>query len=248
MKRGSELRIGFFVFLDESVPFFFQLRTVFDGVPEMRKHLFWNVKTLVLGQAEISFCFFYGIFARSVGMGFRRSLLRHSKADDRVNADQRRLVLYLLRVLDRLFDGFQIVAVRDLRHVPAGRLETLCPVFGKREIGRTVDRDLVVVVEIDQIAELQMPGKRRGFVADAFHQIAVRADAVDKIIDDRKAFLIELCRKMCLGDAHPDTVRKTLSQRPGRYLDARRQNILRVPRRFRMKLAEIASISSSGRS
>ena len=83
-----------------------------------------------------------------------------------------------------------------------------------------------------------MAGERGGFVSNAFHQIAVRADAVDEMVDDREALAVELRFQVLLRDPHADAVREPLPERPGRYLDARRQNVFRMPRRFRMKLAE----------
>ncbi len=87
-------------------------------------------------------------------MRFDCALFRHSEADDRLDADKFRFVFDLLRVSDRVLDRLDVVAVLDLRNMPADRLETLRHVLAKREIGRAVDRDLVVVVEIDQIIEL----------------------------------------------------------------------------------------------
>ena len=75
------------------------------------------------------------------------------------------LSLIFCASLDRVFDRLDIVAVLDLGHVPADRLEPLRHVLAKREIGRAVDRNLVVVVKIDQIVELQMPGERSRFVS-----------------------------------------------------------------------------------
>src|SRR5580765_8623486 len=187
----------------------------------MSESFFWNIKMLVLRPAEISFCLTNGLLARSVRVCLARARLGHSKTDDRMHADDRRFVLDLLRVLDRGLDSLEIVAVLDLRDVPPRRLKSHRSVFGKRQIGRTVDRYLVVVVEINEISELEMTGERTGLVTNALHKIAVRTDAVDKIINDRKASFVKSCRKMRLRDTHPDAVCKTLTERPRRHLDTR---------------------------
>lgn len=144
-----ELGKFLFVFFNERVPLFFQLCAGFDGFAKMRRNFLRHVKMLVFVPAEISFRFFYRIFAGRVRMGFRGSLFRHSEADDRLYADELRFVLDFLRVLDRLFDRFEIIAVFDDRHVPAARFKAFRDVFGKRQIGRAVDRNAVVVVEIN---------------------------------------------------------------------------------------------------
>ena len=61
----------------------------------------------------------------------------------------------------------------DALHVPALRLEALLDVLAEGEIGAAVDRDAVVVVEIDQVAEPEVPGQRGGLGGDALHQVAV---------------------------------------------------------------------------
>ena len=70
--------------------------------------------------------------------------------------------------------------------VPAVRREAQRDVVGVRELGRAVDRDVVVVVDEHQPAELEVTGERRGLVADAFHEVAVAADAEDVVVARRR--------------------------------------------------------------
>ena len=65
--------------------------------------------------------------------------------------------------------------------MPTRRLEALRDVFAERQTGRAVDRDLVVVVQVDEVAEAEMTGERRRFVRDAFHQVAIGDDAVNDV-------------------------------------------------------------------
>ena len=53
----------------------------------------------------------------------------------------------------------EIVHVGDVQHLPTVGLEALGGIVGEREIGRSVDRDLVVVVESDQLAESVVTGR-----------------------------------------------------------------------------------------
>ena len=86
--------------------------------------------------------------------------------------DQRGLVGHGLRRHDGRVDGRHVVGV-DRLHVPAIRLEAQRHVVAVRKRGRAIDADVVVVVEIDQLAQLEVAGQRGRLVADAFFQVAV---------------------------------------------------------------------------
>ena len=89
--------------------------------------------------------------------------------------------------------------------MPAVRLEALRDVVAVRERGVAVDRDVVVVVDEHQAAELQVAGERRGLVADALHEVAVAADAEDAVVADLGA---EARAQVLLGDRDADRVRR----------------------------------------
>ena len=158
-------------------------------------------------------------------MGRRGSLLVGcAEADDRLAADQARPRVGE-RLLDRAADVIGIEAVA-LAGMPLRRPVARNHVLVARQFGRAVDGDAVVVPQHDQSAELQMPGKPDRLVVDAFHQIAVPGDDEGAMVDE----LVAVDRvQMPLGDRHPDRHRNALPQRPGRHLDARQLEILRVP-------------------
>ena len=60
---------------------------------------------------------------------------------------------------DRRVERVEVIDVGDAEDVPSVTLESAFHIVGERQIGRTVDRDMVVVVEADQLAELEMPGE-----------------------------------------------------------------------------------------
>src|SRR5689334_23788682 len=75
-----------------------------------------------------------------------------------------------------------------LRRPPRCTLFPYTTLFRSREIRRPVDRDPVVVVEPDQLAELQVTGERRGLVGDAFHEVAIGGQEIGVMVDeDRKS-------------------------------------------------------------
>ena len=80
-----------------------------------------------------------------------------------------------------------------------------------------------------------MASQRNGLLADAFHQVAVGGEHEGRVIDD---VLAELCGEVALGDCHPDRGGDALAERTGRRLDARRDEIFRMPRCQRADLTE----------
>jgi hypothetical protein len=55
-------------------------------------------------------------------------------------------------------DGVEVVAVLDVEHTPSVAREALADVLRERELRRTLDGDVVVVVEHRQAAEAQVSG------------------------------------------------------------------------------------------
>ncbi len=127
----------------------------------------------------------------------------------------------------------------ELHDMPAVRFEPLRDVVGVRELGRAVDRDVVVVVDEDHAPEAQVPGERRGFVADAFHQVAVAADPEDAVVAEIGA---EALAQVLLVDRESDRVREALAEGAGRDLDTLGVAVLRVTGSARGPLAELADV------
>ncbi len=80
-------------------------------------------------------------------------------ADDCPDTDHARLVLDGAAACERRIDRLDVVPVGHLVDIPAIGAVAGGDILGKGEIGRAVDRDVVIVVEHDQPAELQMSGK-----------------------------------------------------------------------------------------
>src|SRR5690606_18400563 len=102
----------------------------------------------------------------------------------------------------------------SLRSFPTRRSSDL---FGESDVCGPVDRDLVVVVVVDETAETQMTRKGSRLGRDALHQVAVRDEAEGPVIDE---ILAHPGPEMCLGDRHADPGAETLAERAGRHLDS----------------------------
>ena len=171
---------------------------------------------------------------RFVGVHLRRRAL----GDQRLAADEARPAVLELRRLDCGVDRLDVVPV-DVRHdVPPVRLEALRGVVGEPVPDVAVDRDAVVVVEDDQLAQAERPGQRADLVRDPLHEAAVADERVGVVVDDLEARAVELLREQALGERHADRVREPLPERAGGRLDAGRDAVLRVSRRHRAELAE----------
>lgn len=79
-----------------------------------------------------------------------------------LDLDDRRLVGHGLGFIDGLFNGGNVVVtVGNRKRVPAIRFEALQDIFGKGDCGVTVNRDVVVVVKSDKLAELPVTFEKR---------------------------------------------------------------------------------------
>ncbi len=144
------------------------------------------------------------------------------------------------RLADGGLEGVEVVGdLAEFDHVPAVGAEPFADVVVRGEVGRTVDGDVVVVEEADQVAEAEMARQRGGLVADAFHHAAVAGD------DERVVLLgvlAEADAQVTFGDRHADRVGEPLPERPGGDLDADGVARLGVSRGLRAPLPELAQV------
>ena len=98
--------------------------------------------------------------------------------------------------------------------------------------GRVVlDRDVVVVIEDDQVAELLVRGQRGRLTGDALFHAAIAHDHIYVVIEQRGAgrcVRIEQTTFATGGHGHTDTVGDALAQGPCGRLDAERVPVLGV--------------------
>jgi hypothetical protein len=141
---------------------------------------------------------------------------------------------------EQRIEVFRIVDVLD---VPAVRLEALALVLGRvGERGGSVDRDVVVVVDVDEPAQPQVPGDGGGLVGDAFHHVAVGADRVDPRVDELAPRAVVALGQEPLRDRDAHAVREALSERACRRLDAGGVPELRMPGCARAPLAKLLQV------
>ncbi|KAI3491949.1 hypothetical protein L1887_43658 [Cichorium endivia] len=160
-----------------------------------------------------------GLERGAVGGG--EALLLGAEADGGLYADDRGLVGDLLGLVDGLVEALEVlVAVEDVRDVPSVGEEALLDVLGEGAGGVAVDGDVVVVVEGDEVAELEVTGERGGLGRDALLQAAVTGEHVGGVGEEGEAVLVEGGGEVGLCDGETDRVGKALSEGAGGDLDA----------------------------
>jgi hypothetical protein len=161
-------------------------------------------------------------------------------ADDRLQDDERRLVGLALGGLDRgvqLGDVLDVLAGLlpvDRLDLPAVGLVALRDVLGEGDVGVVLDRDLVRVVDRDEVAEVLVTGEARGLAGDALLQVAVAGDHVHEVVERARAggrLGVEQAALVAgrVREAHRRG--QALTERARRDLDALRVAVLRVARR-----------------
>src|ERR1700683_4636050 len=93
-------------------------------------------------------------------------LVGASIGDMSPDLDEGRAARLRLRVMNGVADGGGIVAVGQCLDMPTQCLESLAHVFGQGVIGVAFYRNMVVVVDEDEVAEREVAGDRSGFGAD----------------------------------------------------------------------------------
>ena len=86
-------------------------------------------------------------------------LVRRTIADVRAHQDQRGSRRFSARALQCRVDCGEIVAVGDERGMPAIGLEAFAAIFREGDIGAGSERDVIVVVQTNQLAELEVSGQ-----------------------------------------------------------------------------------------
>ena len=89
-----------------------------------------------------------------------------------------------IKVTDELAGYSSPVVTVNLLGVPAVSIKAFHGVFGVSQVGATLDRDVVVIIQIDDFAQLHMSGQRGCLVRNTFHQVAVADDGVGVVVNN----------------------------------------------------------------
>lgn len=78
---------------------------------------------------------------------------------------------------------------------------------------------MVVIIDGNQIAELEMPSSGSGLAGNAFHGTTITEEDIGMVVDEVVARFVEDGTEMSLGNSQTNCVGKALSQRPSGDLD-----------------------------
>ena len=136
--------------------------------------------------------------------------------------------------------------------VPAVGLVALGHVLGERDLGLVLDRDGVLVVDDGEVAELLVAGQGGGLVRDALHDVAVRGEHPDVVVERAGARLrvgVEQAALATLRHRHADRGGQARAQRARGDLDAVGvvhlgvARGLRAPRAQRLEVVELEPVA-----
>ncbi len=144
----------------------------------------------------------------------------------------------MLGLFNRPIEILDIFAF-DVLHMPAVAEVAGGDLFAEGEVGITLDGDLVVEVEVDQVAEAQMPGQRGRLCSDPFHQVAIGTEPVNIVV---KQFFADALLQEAGAHSHADTDGNPLAEGAGGRFNARCVTKLRVTGCRAVNLAEVFQI------
>ena len=159
-------------------------------------------------------------------------------ADFGAAADQRRAGSIRLGGDDGGVQRGKVVAVDGRNHLPAIGFKALDGVVGEPAFHIAINRDAVVVVEGNQLAQAPGAGQRAGFVRNAFHQAAITQEHPGVVIDNGVAVAVEFSRQDFFRQRHAHRVGDALTQRAGGGFHARRVAVFRMAGGFAVPLTE----------
>ena len=201
-----------------------------------------HIKILVLGEPEELFRRRCIRCAHGFAVHFICSRKRAAVADNGAHGNQRWFADLGLRRYDGLLNTLHIVAVHHPLHMPAVRLEAVVNILGKAPVGRPIERDQIVVVKHNQLAQPERSRQRGRLMRQALHQIAVAAHDKRVMIHHVEARPVVRRGQMLLRNSHAHAHSESLSKGTSRRLHAIGQAVLRVPRRLRSPCAEALQI------
>ena len=106
----------------------------------------------------------------------------------------------------------------------------------------TIDGDVVVIVEDDQLTETPVTRERRAFARHALHVAPVAHDAVRVVVDNLAVRLVEATGEVLFDHGQTDGVANTHTERTRGDFDALGDEVLRVTRGLGLPLTELLDV------
>jgi len=218
---------------EELVPLLLGGSTNSSGLSVQIVHLLGHDEGLIGVETELCLDALGIISLEGVSMNTAGSLELGAVTDGGGELDDSRFVGDSLGFGDSLLHGLKIlVTVLDVESVPAICLEPLHDILSECAVGITVldnlsaisspskshisiayDGDVVVVVDGDQLAKLQMTGLGSGLGGNTFHGTSITEEAEGVVVEQVVTGLVKAGRNVSLGHGETDSIGETLTQR-----------------------------------
>ena len=127
----------------------------------------------------------------------------------------------------------------DRESVPPVRTESAGHIFGESHFCRAVNRDVVVVVQIDKTSQTEMPSHRGRLRADSFHQITIRDKSESPMTHK---VVTQTTPKMRFGYRHSHAGGESLAEWSCSHFDSKPMIDFWMTSRVTAPLAEIADV------
>lgn len=114
--------------------------------------------------------------------------------------------------------------------MPAVGLVSLDNILSEGAVGVTINGNVVVIVDADEVAELKVAGKRGSLAGDTLHQATVTEEAVCVVVNNVKPRLVEGGGSVSLGHGQTNSIAHTLTKRASGDLNSGGIMGLRVAR------------------
>jgi len=217
-KTTGQVSVGILVLLGvllkELVPLLLSGGTVGGNLVAGVVDLLWNDEALGWVKTELLLDGLAVVLLEGVTVDTASTLELRTETNGGGQLDHGWLVLDLLGLLDGSLHTLEIgVTLLDVLDVPAVRLETLGNILGEGTLGVTVDGNVVVVVDGDQVTELQVTGHGSGLTGDTLHGATITEKGVGVVVDELKTWLVEGGGGVSLGDGKTNSVGETLTKR-----------------------------------
>lgn len=236
---GVLLAVG----LEELGPLLVGLGTTVSDFLVSGVDIVWDNEALLGVHAELGLDSFNVVGLEGSTVGGGETLELGTEADGGLDTDDRGLVGDVSGLGDGLEETLEVlVTVKDVRNVPSVGEEALLDVFGEGAGGVTVDRDVVVIVEGDEVSELEVTSERSGLGRDTLLQATVTGEHVCVVGEEGEAVLVEGGSKVSLGDGETDRVGETLTKGTSGDLDTLGVTVFGVTWGLGVELTELLEL------
>src|SRR3954470_13547873 len=126
-----------------------------------------------------------------------------------------------------------------MSHVPAVGLKAGGYVFTEGPVCRTIQGYAIVVVNPAEVWKFQVPRKRSGLAAYAFHHVTVATYGIDVVVENIETGLVVVGCQPIACDRHANAVSNSLPQRTGRRFNPSSDAVFGMPGSLAVCLAEL---------